>query len=133
MTQKNIETMDMIVSLLAQHKKISKTLKHVYYKRYLILPHNEKWYQIHVTDLGMSNRTTNALMRSHLRTVQDVIDYCQESTIKDIKTFGQAAGVELLETILDVCWDNMTEQQRVDFLIDTVERNECHLRKEIQL
>lgn len=133
MTQKNIDTMDMIISLLAQHKKISKTLRHVYDKRHLILPHDEKWYQIHVTNLGMSKRTTNALMRSHLTTVQDVIDYCNTSTIKDIKTFGHASGVELLETILDICWDNMTEQQRVDFLIDTVERNECHLRKEIQL
>lgn len=133
MTQRNIDTMDIIVSLLAQHKKISKTLRHVYDKRHLILPHNEKWYKIHITDLGMTNRTTNALMRAHLTTVQDVIDYCEKSTIKDIKTFGQAAGVELLETILDICWNNMTEQQKVDFLIDTVERNEHHLRKEIQL
>lgn len=133
MTQKNIDTMDLIVSLLAQHKKISKTLGDVYDKRYLILPHNEKWYKIHVMDLGMTKRTTNALMRSHLTTVQDIIDYCETSSIKDIKTFGQAAGVELLETIIDVCWDNMTEKQRVKFLIDTVERNQCHLRKEIQL
>jgi DNA-directed RNA polymerase alpha subunit len=132
MTQKNIDTMDMIVSLLAQHKKISKALKHVYDKRHLIIPHNEKWYQIHVIDLGMTKRTTNALMRAHLTTLQDIIDYCQESTIKDIKALGQTSGVELLETILDVCWNNMTEQQRVDFLIDTVERNECNLRKEIQ-
>ena len=133
MTQRNIDTMDMIVSLLAQHKKISKTLRYVYDKRHLILPHNEKWYQIHVTDLGMTNRTTNALMRAHLTTVQDVVDYCEKSTIKDIKAFGQAAGVELLEAILDICWDNMTEKQRVDFLIDTVKRNENHLRKEIQI
>ena len=133
MTQKNIDTMDIIVSLLAQHKKISKALGYVYDKRHLILPHNKKWYQIHVTDLGMTNRTTNALMRSHLTTVQGIIDYCETSSIKEIKTFGQGAGVELLETILDICWDNMTEQQRVDFLIDTVERNERHLRKEIQL
>ena len=80
----------------------------------------------------MTKRTTNALMRAHLTTVQDIIDYCQGSTIKDIKMLGQSSGVELLETILDICWDNMTEQQRVDFLIDTAERNECHLRKEIQ-
>lgn len=133
MTQRNIDTMDLIVSLLSKHKKISKTLKYVYDKRHLVMPCDEKWCQIHVTDLGMTKRTTNALMRSHLTTVQDVIDYCQESSIKDIKLFGQTAGVELLETILDICWDNMTEQQRVDFLIDTVERNERHLRKEIQL
>ena len=133
MTQRNIDTMDMIVGLLAQHKKISKALGYVYDKRHLVLPHNEKWYQIHVTDLGMTKRTTNALMRCHLTTVQDIIDYCENSNIKDIKTFGQAAGVELLETILDICWDNMTEKQRVKFLIDTVERNEHHLRKEIQI
>ncbi len=132
MTQKNIDMMDMIVSLLAKHKKISKALRYVYEKRHIILPYNKKWCQINVVDLGMSNRTTNALMRAHLTTMQDVIDYCQESALKDIKTFGQSAGVELLETILDVCWDNMTEQQRVDFLIDTVERNQYNLRKEIQ-
>lgn len=133
MTQRNINTMDMIVNLLAKHQKISKALGCVYDKRNLIIPYDEKWYQIHVTDLDMTNRTTNALMRAHLTTVQDIIDYCEKSTIKDIKTFGQSSGVELLETILDICWDNMTEQQRVDFLIDTVERNERHLRKEIQL
>lgn len=132
MTQKNIDTMDMIVSLFAKHKKISKALKYVYYKRNLVLPHDERWYQVHIMNLGMTKRTTNALMRSHLTTLQDIIDYCEQSTIKDIKTFGQASGVELLETILDVCWDNMTEQQRVDFLIDTVERNKYYLRQEIE-
>ena len=133
MTQKNIDTMDIIVGLLAQNKKISRALRYVYDKRHLILPHNPQWYQIDVVDLGMTNRTMNALMRSHLTTLQDVIDYCEESNIKDIKGFGVAAGVELMETILDICWDNMTEQQRVDFLIDTVERNELHIRKEIGL
>lgn len=132
MTQKNIDTMDLIVSLLAQHKKISKALKYVYNKRCLIIPHNEQWYQVHVTDLGMTKRTTNALMRAHLTTLQDVVNHCEHSSIREIKTFGIGGGIELLETILDVCWNNMTEQQRVDFLIDTVERNECHLRKEIQ-
>ena len=133
MTQRNIDTMDFIVSLLAQHKKISKTLRYVYDKRHVVLPHNEKWYQTRVTDLGMTTRTTNALMRAHLTTVQDVIDYCEQSTIKDIKMLGQASGIELLETILDICWNNMTEKQRVDFLIDTVERNQNNLRKEIHL
>ena len=131
MTQRNIDTMDMIVSLLAKHKKISKALRYVYYKRNLVLPHNEQWYQVSVTELGMSKRTTNALMRSHLTTLQDIIDYCEQSSIKEIKTFGQSSGIELLETLLDVCWDNMTEQQRVDFLIDTVERNQYNLREEI--
>jgi hypothetical protein len=124
--------MDMIVSLLAQHKKISKTLRYVYTKRHLIISHNEQWYQVHVTDMGLTKRATNALMRAHLTTLQDVVNHCEHSSIKEIKAFGVAAGVELLETILDICWDNMTEQQRVDFLIDTVERNESHLRKEIQ-
>ena len=132
MTQKNIDTMDLIVSLLAQHKKISKTLRYVYTKRNIVIPHNEEWYKVNVTDLGMTKRTTNALMRAHLTTLQDVVNHCEQSSVKDIKNFGVASGVELLETILDVCWDNMTEQQRVDFLIDTVERNEGHLRKEIQ-
>ena len=127
MTQKNIDIMDIIVNELAAGKTISDALKTVYSKRNVVIPYNEELLSAGVEKLGMSLRTTNALRRSKINTLMDVVNYCQKQKITTVKTFGHNSGIELFETILNYLWDRMSLKERTDFLVDTVERNEGNL------
>ena len=129
MTTRNIDTMDTIVSMLAEGKKLSKALKLVYTKRNVAIPFTEEMLDVRVTDLGMATRTSNALMRAHLRTVDDVVEFCKTEKVSKIKMLGTSSCIELLETILDHCWSKMDNERRTNFLIDTVERNARYLRE----
>ena len=131
MTQRNIDVMDMIVSKMVEGATLSKALKLVYDKRKVAIPHNEEVYGVAVTSLPMSKRTANILMRGKLRTIGDVVEFCKYDKITKIASLGRASGIEAFEAILDYCWDHMSKDERVSFLIDTVERNSEHIRAEI--
>lgn len=128
MTQRNIDTMDMIVDKMLEGEKISQALKDIYNKRNVIIPYNEESFNVSVRDLEMSRRSTNALLRTGLKTLGDVVNYCKTHKITDIVNLGVGSGVEIFETILDYCWEYMTTSERTSFLIDTVERNSNNIR-----
>lgn len=131
MTTKNVEIMDIIVSEMAEGAKLSKALKLVYNKRNICIPYGDDSFNVPIDSLGLSNRSTNALLRTKLNTIGDVIDFCQSHKITDIRNLGQGSGIEIFEAILDYSWDHMSEKERVAFLIDTVENNEDCIREEI--
>ena len=128
MTQRNIDTMDIIVGMLADGRKISRALYYVYTKRNLAIPFNEDILDVHISKLGITQRAINTLLRGHISTLRDIINYCSEQKITNIKHLGRASGIEIFERILDYCWDNMDNDTRTRFLIDTVERNSQHLK-----
>ena len=129
MTQRNIDTMDTIVGMLAEGKKLSKVLQIVYTKRNVAIPYTEEMLDTRIFDLNMSTRTTNALMRAHLKTIKEVVEFCNKEKITKVKTLGNSSCIELFESILDYCWSTMSNNRRTDFLIDTVERNARYLRE----
>ena len=131
MTQRNIDVMDIIVSKMAEGTKLSKALKLVYNKRNVFVPYVEDNMDIDIRDLGMTSRSTNALLRNGIRTITDIIDFCTEQKITKIRNLGVSSGIEVFETILDYCWDHMNNDERTKFLIDTVERNSEYIREEI--
>lgn len=131
MTQRNIDVMDIIVSKMKEGNKLSKALKLVYNKRSVRIPYNEDHFDTSLMELGMTNRTTNALLRAKLRTLGDVIDFCKTQKITEIINLGKSSGIEVFETILDYCWERMTNKEKELFLIDTVERNCEYIRAEI--
>ena len=128
MTQREIDTMDVIVNKMLEGAKLSQALKEVYTKRNVLIPYNKEDFNISLMDLGMSCRSTNALLRAGLRTLGDVVDYCKARKITDIANLGRNSGVEIFETILDCCWKRMSASERMDFLVDTVERNSIYMR-----
>lgn len=124
MTEKNIDIMSRIVDELAAGKKLSEALKAVYNKRNVAMPFGDRTFDVLIVDLNLSKRTTRALLRLELHTINDVIDYAQSHKIIDIKNLGVNSATELLETILDYYWINLPIKERANFLIDVVERNE---------
>lgn len=133
MTQRNIDVMDVIVTKMASGATLSRALGDVYERRNVIIPYKEEYFDEPIVEFGMSRRSTNALMRARLRTIKDVIEHCKEKKITDISGLGTGSGIEIFETILDHCWDNMSQDEKTYFLIDTVERNSNHIRAEIEL
>lgn len=59
------------------------------------------------------------------------MEFCKGQKITEVMNLGRNSGIELFETILDYCWDHLSQEERVSFLIDTVERNGEHIRPEI--
>jgi DNA-directed RNA polymerase alpha subunit len=133
MTQRNIDTMDIIVSKMADGKTLSAAMRDVYVKRNVAIPYHEEWLECRLADLKMSMRTTSALMRNKMETISDIVDYAKEHKVIDLKTFGRVSAIELFESILDYCWDNMSQAEKDRFLIRTVERNSDNIRAEIEL
>lgn len=133
MTQRNIDVMDIIVSKMASGEKLSKALEAVYKKRNVCIPYNENYFDVLIIDLGLSRRSSNALLRARMRKLGDVIEFCKGKKITDITNLGITSGIEIFETILDYCWGRMSQDERTSFLIDTVERNSDYIRSEITI
>lgn len=131
MTQVNIYAMDAIVNELANGKTISDALKAVFTKRVVRINYTEEKFDVPVTMLGMSSRSTNALLRNGIHTIVDLANYSTESSIRKIRGCGKDALTEIMETILNYAWKNMTEKEKVAFLMNTVNLNEYNLRDDI--
>ena len=128
MTNHDIITMDRIVDGLAEGHKLSKVLAHIYIKRNVEIPFNTAMLNIAIADLNLSTRTTNAIRRAKIHTLQDAVSYHEANKITSVKNLGKSGCIEFFEAILDYFWDNMDKDERVNFLIDVVERNSHNLR-----
>ena len=133
MTQTQINTLDLLVSKMAHGKKFSKALHEVYTKRNVAIPLKAEWLECNIDSLGMSTRTTAALLRNKIKTIGDVIRYTEQKKITTLQTFGRVSAIELFETILDYCWKHMSQKQQDKFIIDVVTRNSGNIRPEITL
>ena len=131
MTERNIEIMEVIVDKMAEGKNLADALKDVYVKRNVAVPFDFVDLDIGVDKLGMSKRSTYALLRGRLNTLMDVLRYCETKKITTVNMLGVNAGIEIFETILNYLWSKMSVSERTDFLIDTVERNSGNIRAEI--
>ena len=125
----NNQIMDIIIYKLKTGKTISQALKTVYTKRSIAIPFNDEMLEVPIKNLDMSPRTTNALMRAHLDTIKDVIDYKE---ITKVKNLGKVGIIEFFETTLDWCWDHMNRREQAEFLLDVIDRNGCHIRAELR-
>lgn len=133
MTQRNINAMDIVVSKMVNGATLSKALEAVYTKRNVRIPYKEEYCEKPVIEFELPRRTTNSLLRAKLRTIGDVIEFCEEKKITDVSGLGKNSSIEVFEAILDYCWGKMSKNERTHFLIDTVERNGDYIRAEIEL
>lgn len=123
------EIIDRIINELANGANLSYALSTVYTKRKVVIPYEKKWFNVDIRDMNLDSRVTNALMRSHLKTLNDVMDFIEEGNKPiDIRNLGVVSGKTLMETILDYAWDCMDVKEKAEFLIDIVVRNERYLK-----
>ena len=132
MTNTNIHIMDIIVDKLSHGKTLSQALKTVYSKRNVSIPFDEKFNDVSISSLDLSSRVFNPLMRNRLTTIGEVVQFCRTGGIMKARGLGKHGAIELFEAILDWCWNHMNNKEKTNFLIDTVERNECNIKEELQ-
>lgn len=129
MTELNINCMDRVVDELAKGKTISEALESVYYKRKVRVPIRDNITSIKIEDLGLAGRTTNAIKRAHLNTIGDVVEFVERGrNMTDIPALGRVSIRDFMEAVLNHSWNLMSLQEKVDFLMTTVERNVCNIR-----
>ena len=131
MTQTNIYIMDKIVDELANGKTLSQALQTVYIQRSVAIPFNEKAFDANIRILDLSVRSNNALLRNGLETIGDVVAFSINNKLTNLRNMGVTSAAEVFEKILDYCWSKLTKQEKVDFIIDTVERNEINMKPEL--
>lgn len=128
MTEKNIEIMGRIVDEMVGGKKLSKALETVYKKRKISIPFSERTFDDKVEVLGLSNRSYNVLMRSKLYTINDVIKYRYTNSFMNLRFCGVNSAIEIIESIVDYAWKHLNNEEKAQFLIETVKANEGNLR-----
>lgn len=133
MTQSNIDVMGIIVDKMAEGEKFSKALASIYANRNIRIPYKEEYCTEPIEHIGMPRRAANALLRAKLRTLGDVIEFCEGKKITDITGVGTGLGIDMFESILDYCWSHMSQDEQTNFLIDTVERNGDYIRENLEL
>lgn len=131
MTQVNVYALDAIVNELANGKTISEALKRVFTKRTVQIRYTDSKFDVPVTTLGMSRRSTNILMRNGIHTITELANYSTEACVRDLRGCGKDSMTEIMETVLNYAWEHMTEKEKIAFLVHTVHLNEYHLRDDI--
>jgi DNA-directed RNA polymerase alpha subunit len=107
---------DRIMALLKDGVKISCALREVCGRQKISIPFTYEVFDVSLEELELSTRSYNALKRSKLNTLADVVRYFDESGWNSIKNLGQISAMEIFGKIIDVAWDGMSAAQRTDFL-----------------
>lgn len=76
-----------------------------------------------IDDIDFSVRSSNALKRSGLMTVGDVIDAIADDKLLHIRNLGRKSYNEIKTRILKFGYDQLTEKEKIAFFLDLVERN----------
>lgn len=76
-----------------------------------------------IDNLEFSVRASNALKRSGLMTVSDVIDAISNEKLLHIRNLGRKSYNEIKTRILKFGYDQLTEKEKITFFLDLIERN----------
>lgn len=112
-----MDKINQIVELLKTGVKISSAIQEVYGNCKLYIPFNDKDFDVSISELELSNRSYNALMRNNLTTVNAVIQQIDKNGWNSIRYFGVMSAKEVFESIVDFAWSDMDYVQKSKFLI----------------
>ena len=76
-----------------------------------------------IDTLEFSVRASNALKRSGLMTVRDVIDAIADDKLLHIRNLGRKSYNEIKTRILKYGYDQLSEREKIAFFLDLIEKN----------
>lgn len=76
-----------------------------------------------IDDIDFSVRSSNALKRSGLMTVGDVIEAIADDKLLHIRNLGRKSYNEIKTRILKFGYDQLSEKEKIAFFLDLVEKN----------
>ena len=100
------------------------TLEAVFGKNFAVrMRFTERVYKASIDDLDFSVRSSNALKRSGLMTVEDVVDAIATERLMTIRNLGRKSFIEIKTRILKFGYDNLSDSGKISFFYDLIERN----------
>lgn len=87
------------------------------------VPFSKKSCETGVEALDFSVRASNAMKRVGIFTIGQVIDMVADDGLLRIRNLGKKTQNEIKTRILAFGYDNMSEKDKLRFLVDTIERN----------
>ena len=76
-----------------------------------------------IDHIDFSVRSSNALKRSGLMTVGDVIEAIADDKLLHIRNLGRKSYNEIKTRILKFGYDQLSEKEKIAFFLDLVEKN----------
>lgn len=76
-----------------------------------------------IDELTLSVRSQNALRRSHIDTIDKLIDRLNEGDLKQIRNLGKKSYNEIQTKILVYGYEMLSSKERLEFFYDLLERN----------
>ena len=118
-------SLNTMCNLITNGTPISEAMKQVYKTRKVTIPFEDGVFDVPVPSLKLSNRSTNALMRNGLKTLEAAIHCLDKNTWSSIKGLGKESAMEVFDKIIDVAWDNMDLDERTELLVQIDARNDA--------
>lgn len=87
------------------------------------LPVNEKVSQFTIEDIDLSVRSYNALKRSGISTVNDLIESISSCSLLRIRNLGKKSINEIKTRLLKITYENMTDKEKLIFWESVFEKN----------
>ena len=117
-------SMETLMNYLANGLPLSKAMKNVYKTRRISIPYNDGFWDMPITELDLSSRTKNALMRGKVNTLEKFIDKFMEDRMRKTVGFGTTSATEMFEALVDYAWDKMSVKHRGELLLTIDNMNE---------
>lgn len=91
------------------------------------LPFSESACKTSITELDLSVRSTNCLMRAGIQTVEQLIDAIQEDTLLRIRNLGNKSRTEIRVRIYEFGYEQLSEKCRNQFIESLIALNKHKL------
>ncbi len=87
------------------------------------MPYSRSACDTGIDSLEFSVRSNNALKRSSLMTVGEVIDAIMDERLMAVRNLGKKSYIEIKTLILKFGYDQLSEREKVTFFRELLERN----------
>ncbi len=89
----------------------------------VVMPYSRSACDTNVDSIDFSVRSNNALKRSGLMTVGDVIDAIMDERLMGVRNLGKKSYIEIKVLVLKFGYDLLSEREKVTFFRELLERN----------
>ena len=114
----------------AERIDISLILALYYPKHSVAIPLTTKICDMDIESLELSVRSYNCLKRAGIANVRELVGIIHNGEFMRIRNLGKKSRIEIQEKLLDIGYASLSRDERVDFIIDVVERNKDNFRTE---
>ena len=87
------------------------------------IPFSRKTLDSSVDDIDFSVRSSNALKRTGLMQVDDIVDAIADESLMRVRNLGKKSYSEIQTKILTLGYSKLTENEKKRFFYDVLERN----------